>query len=51
MAGIDSIQLAGERHIFLSDSDYALADRMLKETEEKIKVVEIKINNLSMILK
>ena len=41
----------GKDNIFLSDSDYALADRMLKETEEKIKVVEIKINNLSMILK
>ena len=41
----------GKDNIFLSDSDYALADRMLTETEEKIKVLEIKINNLSMFLK
>ena len=38
-------------NIFLSSNDLALVNRMLKEVSDQIKTVEVKLNNLSMMIK
>lgn len=38
-------------NIFLSSNDLALVNKMLKEVREQIKIIEVKLNNASSIIK
>ena len=38
-------------NIFLSSNDLALVNKMLKEVNEQIKTIEIKLNNVVMMIK
>lgn len=41
----------GCNNIFLSSNDLALVNKMLKEVREQIKIIEVKLNNVSSIIK
>ena len=38
-------------NIFLSSNDLALVNKMLKEVNEQIKAIEVKLNNVVMMIK
>ena len=38
-------------NLFLSDADLALANRMIKDVEDLIKTIEVKLDNVAMMIK